>query len=379
MHEKRWSCSYAEANLRFLQQILPRCLLDESVQPFLVFEKPISDVILIFGGRHGDVKNPKFQSCQVLAIENFSPKTAYPIGRMLSPLYLPRVGATAIFYPPERYLLIGGCTGSTTLSNIDCLSIKDGSWHKNYAEMLAPRYGHATLLIDHRYLFIFGGETPTGDQKGSCEMHDLLKRTTHSMAKMPLPVAGARAFFSNDKIFLLGGVHTFQSKGGCNKIQVYDIKNQDWSILPTIVLKTPRSSYALHETEKSGTVMLSGGFQVTETGEETEISSIEYVDLFHEAASSAIDAIPESLPSPRGGCMGLTVCGKKVIVGGEQSSVLLANDLTFPSSVIKDTALLMKTDTWEKSSSPFLCKTAFACTVGDLWPDEYYNALPVVD
>ncbi|XP_071089503.1 attractin-like protein 1 [Haliotis cracherodii] len=94
-----------------------------------------------------------------------------------------------------------------------------------------PRYGHSTVLYQDQKLFVYGGVVD-GIPVSENWMYDITAKSWTNLTASEYRVSGHTAHLHDGKIHVIFGYSPLY--GYLNKVQIYDIANDSWSLVDTI-------------------------------------------------------------------------------------------------------------------------------------------------
>ncbi|MCL4448097.1 MAG: hypothetical protein M1483_00290 [Actinobacteria bacterium] len=149
---------------------------------------------IIFGGG----TSSSTAAVQAVTVSNNASTTK---SKVIGQLPQPRSDLGAAVISNTAYI-IGGYNGTTADATV--LSTTNGTTFKNFAPLQVPVRYAALAALNHK-IYVFGGQTMSGDPVGVIQEINPSNGTVTIVGQLPKPVTGASAVVLNKVLYIVGG------------------------------------------------------------------------------------------------------------------------------------------------------------------------------
>ena len=289
---------------------LPEEILTQCIPRFLHFDRPISGMIYVFGGRASKVLEPEHYLNSAECYDTFRREWV-----QLPPMSSKRVGASSIVGCDGRIYIIGGYAKhpDKPLATGECFDPRTGEWSP-IAELSQGRFGHSIAACG-KYLYVIGGDSRRNLVSG-IERYDTVLDEWRSVGLLPRPVAGGRTLERNGKLYLIGGDIGSQPLSFTNTIRVFDPSNNVWEVLEQTLPQGRSATACTWLAEGSTELAVIGGY-AADNDSFFELKTSEVIQTDPNGTNIAQGRSIPPLPEPRAGCRAVTIGSRIYVVGGE--------------------------------------------------------------
>ncbi|RHY04630.1 hypothetical protein DYB25_010543 [Aphanomyces astaci] len=174
----------------------------------------------------------------------------------VAPMHHSRSGL-AVAVVPDRGLIVacGGFDGHEHLQSVEVFDCSTNVWAL-VAPMHDVRNGGVAVALATGYICVFGGEVAHGSRVASAELYHVASDVWAPSAPLPVEVSGhGAALWQHQFIYCVGG-STDSTSRQVDCVHRFDGVTQEWTTMPTLHLRSPRSGMAMATVEMEPTCRL---------------------------------------------------------------------------------------------------------------------------
>ncbi len=297
-----------------ITQELPEEIMSSCIPEFLHFDRPVSGMIYVLGGRASKVLEPEHYLSTAECFDCFRQEWI-----QLPTMMSKRVGASSIVAENGRVYIIGGYAKhpDKPLASGECFDPILGEW-KPIADLSQGRFGHSIASCG-KFLYVIGGDSRRNLVSG-VERYDTDKDEWTTVGLIPRAVAGGRTLERNGKLYLIGGDIGSQPLSFTNTIRVYDPASNTWEVLAETLTQGRSATACTWLAEGSTEIAVIGGY-AAENDSFFELKTSEIIQTNPQGTNIARGRTIPPLPEARAGCRAVTIGNKIYVIGGETPEV----------------------------------------------------------
>ncbi len=191
--------------------------------------------IYVIGGVRGPLGSPDYSGLKTVEVYD----TTSNSWSTLADMPTKRWGSSAVVYNGKIYV-VGGVTffPTTVYNSVEVYDPQNGTWNTitQLAPMPTARYCFTTCLLDNN-IYAIGGwyHSSNGPIYDKVEVYNIQNDEWHSDNSLPIPICASSVVY-NDKIYLYGGTYTTHPNIGHSAI--YEFSNKDIFALQPYINKS---------------------------------------------------------------------------------------------------------------------------------------------